>query len=128
MFLSCYNKVIKHRSLRSLDAVPAPFITTLCVEIIMSKPPKMIDGAEVLEWAWSGEKPFGVHRFESGAIASEIYGLAICRYSKSGKIYRFSCNADWETEQDSLYESEEEAKTYLPSQYQQVRVSWFKYE
>lgn len=94
----------------------------------MSKPPKIIDGAEVLEWAWSGERPFGAIRYESGSIASEIYGLAICRYPKSGAIYRFSCNAEWEPEQDALYESEEEAKTCLPLQYQQIKASWFKYE
>lgn len=94
----------------------------------MSKPPKTIDGAEVIEWAWSGEKPFGVLRYESGSIASEIYGLAICRYPKSGEIYRFSCNSEWETEQDAPYESEEKAKTYLPLQYQQVKANWYKYE
>jgi hypothetical protein len=94
----------------------------------MSKPPKTIDGAEVIEWAWSGEKPFGVLRNDSGIVAAEIYGLAICRYTKSGEIYRFSCDANWETEQDSDYQSVEEAKSNLPLQYQEVKANWNKYE
>lgn len=43
----------------------------------MSKPPKEIDGAKVIEWAWSGSEPFGVVCFESGEVAAEIFGLAI---------------------------------------------------
>mgnify|MGYP003579368768 CR=1 FL=1 len=95
----------------------------------MNKPPKLIDGAEVLEWAWSGEKPFGILRYESGTAASEIYGLAICRYPKSGEIYRFSCNSEWETESDVQYQSVEEAKARLPLQYRGgAKVNWCKYE
>jgi len=93
----------------------------------MSKPPKEIDGAKVLEWAWSGNKPFGFVRYESGEVAAEIYGLAICSYSDSNKVYRFSCDSFWETEQDSDYESIEDAKDNLPIQYQEV-VNWQKYE
>jgi hypothetical protein len=94
----------------------------------MSKPPKEIDGARVLEWAWSGDKPFGVVRYESGEIASEIFGLAICRYTGSNNIYRFSCDSEWETEQDSDYGSIAEAKENLPSQYRDVEAVWQKYE
>ncbi len=94
----------------------------------MSKPPKTIDGAEVLEWAWSGEKPFGLLRYQSGIVATEIYGLAICHYSKNGKAYRFSCDSEWETEQDYEYHSVKEAKSNLPLQYQEVKVRWYKYE
>lgn len=43
----------------------------------MSKPPKEIDGAKVLEWAWSGSKPFGVVRDETGEVAVEIYWLRL---------------------------------------------------
>ena len=90
----------------------------------MSIPPNEIDGAEVLEWAWSGEKPFGILHCPSEEIASEIYGLAICRYRSSNVVYRFSCNANWETEQDSDYNSIQEAKERLPSQYRNANVVW----
>ena len=94
----------------------------------MSKPTKEIDGATVLEWAWSGEKRFGVVYYEDGKIASEIFGLAICCYPNDQKIYRFSCDSKWETEQDSDYRSIEEAKSNLPWQYQEVKPKWQKYE
>jgi hypothetical protein len=94
----------------------------------MSKPPKEIDGAKVLEWAWSGDKPFGVVCYESGEIAAEIFGLAICSYPNVNKIYRFSCDSEWETEQDSDYQSIEEAKHELPLQYHEVKPKWKKYE
>ncbi len=93
----------------------------------MNKPPKEIDGALVIEWAWSGERPFGVVHYSSGDIASEIYGLAICRYINDNKVYRFSCDENWETEQDADYDSLEEAKVNLPAQYQNIKVNWQRY-
>jgi hypothetical protein len=97
-----------------------------------NKPPKEIDGAKVLFWAWSGKEPFGTIKYVGGnmdgKIAAEIYGLAICQYEKSSKIYRFSCNRKWETEQDSDYDSIEEAKEQLPFQYQKVDADWIVYE
>lgn len=94
----------------------------------MSKPPKEIDGATVIEWAWSGEKRFGIVGDETGERVSEIFGLAICCYPNDQKIYRFSCNFKWETEQDSDYRSLEEAKSNLPLHYQEVKPKWQKYE
>ncbi|WP_020409580.1 hypothetical protein [Hahella ganghwensis] len=94
----------------------------------MKKPPNEIDGAKVLEWAWSGDKPFGALRYESGEIAAKIFGLAICSYPGSKKFYRFSCDSEWKTEQDSDYNSINEAKEKLPSQYQGVEVIWQIYE
>jgi len=93
------------------------------------KPDKEIDGAKVLEWAWSGDRPFGViHYADSDVAPIEIYGLALCQYPDSDKIYRFSCNKNWETEQDMKYLSIEEAKSRLPDQYKQVSVNWIKFE
>ena len=94
----------------------------------MSCPPKELDGAKVLEWAWSGEQPFGVLRYSSGELAYEIYGLAICQYEGSNQFYQFSCTADWEVEQDFPYDSVAEAKAHLPEQYKGVRVHWQRYE
>ncbi|WP_413665441.1 hypothetical protein ACG1BZ_09710 [Microbulbifer sp. CNSA002] len=93
----------------------------------MSNPPKEIDGARVIEWAWSDSKPFGFVLFENGEVAAEIFGLAICKYSNSEKFYRFSCDSDWEIEQDAEYSSIQEAKANLPSQYQNVAAIWQKY-
>ena len=94
----------------------------------MSKPPKEIDGAEVLEWTWSGSEPFGRLLYESGAVAAEIYGLAICRYKSDGFVCRFSCDKYWETEQDAKYSSVSEAKDCLPLQYQNVKAQWQRHE
>lgn len=90
----------------------------------MSTPPSKIDGAEVLEWAWSGSQPFGVIRAQTGEVSSEIYGLAICRYKGSSIIYRFSCDANWEVEQDADYPSIQEAKESLPAQYRNTHILW----
>jgi hypothetical protein len=94
----------------------------------MSKPPEEIDGAKVIEWAYSGGEPFGLLHYDSGKVAAEIYGLAICSYSRDEKVYRFSCNNEWKTEQDSDYNTIDEAKNNLPIQYQKVKAIWQKYE
>ncbi len=94
----------------------------------MSTPPREIDGARVLHWAWSGSTPFGVVRFPDGTIAAEIFGLAICQYSNSDVVYRFSCNAEWETEQDHDYASAQEAMDNLPMQYRELAAVWHKFE
>jgi hypothetical protein len=89
------------------------------------KPPPYIDGALVLEWAWS-DVPFGEVLFADRTVAATIHGLALCQYEGSKTIYRFSCNASWETEQDSEYASIEDAKAQLPRQYQQVSAHWVR--
>lgn len=91
------------------------------METNLYKPPKKIDGAKVLCWAWSGLNPFGY----VGDI--EIFGLAICQYEKSCEIYRFSCDKTWETQQDELYNSIDEAKTELPDQYKNVSAIWIDF-
>jgi len=94
----------------------------------MSNPPREIDGARVIEWAWSGSEPFGTVCFENGKVSAEIFGLAICKYSNSETIYRFSCDSKWETEQDFGYASIQEAKANLPLQYQNTVANWQKYD
>ena len=90
----------------------------------MNRSPQYIDNAKVLEWAWSGDVPFGVINYDNGEIAATIYGLAICQYENSNKVYRFSCDKNWETEQDFDYDSVSEAKKELPQQYKQVEAMW----
>ena len=94
----------------------------------MSKPPKEIDGAVVLYWAWSGSSPFGILESTDGTVRIEVYGLAICRYPGSKSVYRFSCDSVWEIEQDAEYSSEKEAMDQLPTQYRNTEVRWIKAE
>ena len=88
----------------------------------MNKPLKKIDGAKVLQWAWSGSLPFG----RVGEI--EIYGLAICQYENDNKIYRFSWDENWETQQDFDYSSIKEAIEQLPDQYKNVPAKWIVFD
>ena len=92
------------------------------MKAIEGKPNEEIDGAKVLIWAWSGLNPFGF----VGDV--EIYGLAICQYENSDGIYRFSCGENWETQQDGLYDSIEQAKNQLPDQYRNVPANWIAFE
>ncbi len=85
-----------------------------------NSPPLEIDGALVLEWAWSGWNPFGS---VPGATESDIFGLAIATYDFE-RYYRFSCDRNWNTIQDAVYESIEEAKRMLPDQYKGVAAVW----
>lgn len=91
----------------------------------MNHPPKQIDNATVLEYAWS-EQPFGVIRYSDGSIDAHIHGLAICQYTDSNVIHRFSCTKNWVTIQDMDYEMIEEAKRLLPEQYRNTQIIWHK--
>ncbi len=94
----------------------------------MNKPPKEIDGARVIEWAWSGEEPFGSLKYSNGELAFEIFGFAICQYDGSSVFYRFSCDKTWESQQDCDYSSVKDAKQNLPQQYNRVSPDWIIYE
>jgi len=83
-------------------------------------PPHEIDGARVIEWAWSGVVSFGE---VSGASTAEVFGLAIVTYDDV-KFYRFSCDNNWNTVQDGLYDSVDDAKARLPDQYCKVKAKW----
>jgi hypothetical protein len=89
-------------------------------------PPPTIDKAEVQYWAWSGEKPF--FTMPDGGSGTPIFGLAICKYKDSGAVHRFSCNSEWETENDSAWEDSVQRAMQGPStQYDIRRVTWIKY-
>lgn len=85
------------------------------------KPPKSIDDADVLWWAWSGIEPYGLHGDEP------VHGFAVGRYA-SGEIYRFSCNRLWETVNDMVHTTESQARADIPSNYDESRVQWLRYE
>ena len=52
-----------------------------------------------------------------------IHGLAVCQYP-NGAVYRFSCNAAWEVESDSPYDSIEGAFAAPSGQYAVEEVVW----
>jgi hypothetical protein len=88
------------------------------------EPPAFIDGARVIKWAWSGEESFGYIADENNENKELIYGLAICQYKDREEIYRFSCDENWITIQDGLYNTIEEAIELLPIQYKNVSANW----
>ena len=87
------------------------------------KPPKTIDGATIIEWAWSAASPFGE---VPGADSPEVFGLAIATYD-GAQFYRLSCDKNWQTVQDGLYDSINDAKDQLPDHYRNVDVIWQPY-
>jgi hypothetical protein len=92
--------------------------------------PDYLDGAKVIKWAWSGSNPFGFVDSEDDKEREEIYGLAICKYENeegadnTEMVYRFGCNKSWETVQDGVYDSVENAIFYLPEQYKNEKAEW----
>jgi hypothetical protein len=85
-------------------------------------PPPSIDKARVLWWAWAGDEPFGL------CSNIEVWGFAVCQY-EPGAVYRFSCDRNWETVNDSLHDDEEDAKAAVPANYHAAlaRIRWHKY-
>jgi hypothetical protein len=92
----------------------------------INEPPDELDGARVIKWAWSGNKPFGLISIVNGSSDDpiEIYGLAICQYDASDNVYRFSCDRSWNVQQDGSYESVDDALRQLPDQYKLVAAKW----
>jgi hypothetical protein len=91
------------------------------------EPPDQLDGAKVIKWAWSGIEPFGhlpVVNSDTDNDSIEIFGLAICQYDDSDNVYRFSCDKDWEVQQDGVYESVDDAQRQLPDQNKMVTAKW----
>jgi len=91
------------------------------------RPPPQLDGAKVLYWAWSGDQPFGDMPYPDGSVAARIYGFAICIYD-AGDIYRFSCDGQWEVQNDFTYATPHEAMDAVYPQYANRPVHWIKYD
>lgn len=89
-------------------------------------PESHIDGAIVLEWAWSGKEPFGVLPMEFTNEVIEIFALALCRYEGDDRFYRFSCDRNWVVQNDMDYPSLEEARNSIPAQYDVRTIRWTK--
>lgn len=87
-------------------------------------PPEVLDGAEVVLRAWSAPSPFFVMPCSDGSEGIPIHGLAVCRYEKNGAVYRFSCDAAWEVQNDAPHSSVDSARTAPHGQYDVERVVW----
>jgi hypothetical protein len=68
-----------------------------------------------------GAAPF----FEMPIEEVPIHGLAICRYEQ-GPGYRFSCDSSWEVQNDSPYDTVEQAMRSPSGQYDVSKVTWVK--
>jgi hypothetical protein len=90
------------------------------------KPPEFLDGAKVLEWAWSGSEPFGYMNDTDGIPVYAVYGQAICQYQNHNKFYRFTCDQDWNVVNDFDNDSIEEAKESAAQLYRVPATAWNK--
>jgi hypothetical protein len=80
------------------------------------EPPDELDGAEVLLWAYSPDKPFFMMKYTDGGEYRPIHGFAICRYKGSDTCYKFSCDRNWNVVGDMDAASLEEAMDLAQSQ------------
>lgn len=88
------------------------------------RPPSRLDNAEVVRWAWSAPDPFFVMPCSDGSGGIPIHGLAICQYPQGGAVYRFSCYASWQVQNDAPYGSVADAEVARHGQYDVTRVAW----
>ncbi|NTV37190.1 MAG: hypothetical protein HGA53_09565 [Anaerolineaceae bacterium] len=73
------------------------------------EPPDELDGAEVILWAFTPQKPFFIMVYSDGTPYKPIHGFAICRYKGESQYYKFSCDIEWNVENDMDCDSIEEA-------------------
>ncbi|MEA5079708.1 MAG: hypothetical protein VB013_14135 [Anaerolineaceae bacterium] len=73
------------------------------------EPPNLLDGADVLFWAYEPQKPFFIMNKSDGTPYKPIHGIAICRYPGENQFYKFSCDVEWNVENDWACDSLEEA-------------------
>jgi hypothetical protein len=91
------------------------------------KPPNKLDGATVLYWADAEEPFFRMPCVDSSASSIPIHGLAVARYD-SGSFYRFSCDANWEVQNDSDHGGVDQALHAPSAQYDVGQVAWIRWE
>lgn len=97
--------------------------------MIQSPPPDELDGARVIAWMWSGEKPFGIIPVVDNDNPQvkfpdiEIYGIAVCQYENSNSFYRFYCDHDWEVQNDDPVNHFEDTMR-VPDQFKNVEGKW----
>ena len=84
------------------------------------QPPPVLDGAQVLFWAWS-DFPFFV--MPNGGDGIPIHGVAVAQYS-SGEVYRFHCDVGWCVRGDWDCDSVEDAMGRGLTTFQTGAVLW----
>ncbi len=71
----------------------------------------ILDGAKVI--AISKKDDFGVIKYSDNSMPPiSVKYLAICKYANDNSIFVFLCNENYEVEQDSVFDTVEEAKQY----------------
>lgn len=73
------------------------------------EPPNELDGAEVILWAFNPKKPFFLMENSDGTPYKPIHGFAICQYTGEKQYFKFSCDIEWNVENDMDFDSIEEA-------------------
>jgi len=88
------------------------------------RPPRQLDGADVLHLAVSHPKPFFVMEYATeSSPGSAVHGLAVCQYA-TGQVYRFSCDESWEVQNDFDFPSVEAALGVQSGQYDTAKLGW----
>jgi|GEM_PF-2830093 len=93
---------------------------------------QQIDGAKVVRWIEldqrKHQKTDAIRLYSDGAEQREFFGLAIATYEPPDATrrahYLFYCDADWETLNDSLYASLDEALDEAHRQFSVERNDW----
>lgn len=77
----------------------------------MHAQPNLIDGARVLLYADTSRfsKTDAVRHLRDGRQQFSFAPIAICRYDGSDDCYLFLCDENWQTANDNLYDSIDEA-------------------
>jgi hypothetical protein len=96
----------------------------------MRKPPRELDGAEVLLWAIRRRGLF--HTIPQGADPTgegviSIPAMAICRYADGDRYYLFKCDWNWEVVFDWDAESVDEAREIAATHAEEETVEWHPY-
>ncbi len=94
----------------------------------MKKPQKKIDNANVMYWFYSEHEPIFEMPDSENKNKIKIHGLTICKYDSGDKVYKFSCNKNWEVVNDTLYDSIHEALNSTSLQYDIKTIKWVKYD
>ncbi len=100
--------------------------------VIMSEPPKLIDGARVLAFAVITPDVFPTgsttHRAK-GEVQGLATGLAIARYdNREDVVYLFSCNSEWQVFTDTCHLSLDQAYDQAEFEYCGVTAHWQRCE
>ena len=89
------------------------------------EPPGELDGAQVQLWAYDPLKPFFIMEYSDGRPGKPIHGFAICQYKGEKKFYKFSCDSEWNVENDLDCDSVDEAMSAAQDMTAEA-ITWIK--